>query len=128
MDYLTEMPKSTEQPSIRESLNTAIQDNRATIEKQVRKAFESYHKDLEKKGKDRVDEKALEAFTQNLNSFLSALNVSVTFHFDQKSRNTVIKVIEKESHKVIRQIPSEQMLALAGKMDNLIGLLFNGKA
>ena len=128
MDYLTEMPKSTEQPSIRESLNTAIQDNRATIEKQVRKAFESYHKDLEKKGNDRVDEKALEAFTQNLNSFLSALNVSVTFHFDQKSRNTVIKVIEKESHKVIRQIPSEQMLALAGKMDNLIGLLFNGKA
>lgn len=64
---------------------------------------------------------------------------SVNFSIDQDLKETVVKVIDTDTKKVIRQIPSEDMLALAKRINelqknenagtnDLSGLLFDSKA
>jgi flagellar protein FlaG len=40
----------------------------------------------------------------------------------------IIKVVERGTNKVIREIPSEEFLNLVEKMDQMIGILFDKKA
>ncbi len=63
---------------------------------------------------------------------------SVNFSIDQDLKETVVKVIDTDTKKVIRQIPSEDMLALSKRINelqknenaganDLSGLLFDSK-
>jgi flagellar protein FlaG len=40
----------------------------------------------------------------------------------------VVAVVDAETQEVIRQIPSEEVLAIAARLDEARGLLFEGKA
>lgn len=53
---------------------------------------------------------------------------SLQFSIDKDSGVTVVKVVETESKKVIRQIPSEEVLAIAKALDKLQGLLLKQQA
>ena len=62
-------------------------------------------------------EKAVQQVASQIQSFQRNLNFSI----DEDSGRTVIKVIDSSTDEVIRQIPSEEMLALArqlGEIDN----------
>ncbi|OGR04342.1 MAG: flagellar biosynthesis protein FlaG [Deltaproteobacteria bacterium RIFOXYA12_FULL_61_11] len=51
----------------------------------------------------------------------------MSFQVDDRSEKVVIKVIDKESNEVIRQIPSEEVVALRERVEHLRGMLFNQK-
>ena len=53
---------------------------------------------------------------------------SLQFSIDKDSGSTVVKVVDTESKKVIRQIPSEEVLAIAKALDKLQGLLVKQQA
>lgn len=55
---------------------------------------------------------------------------SIDLQFSQfdKSGKTYVKIIDRSNDKVIREIPSEEALMLAAKMDELIGILFDKQA
>ena len=62
------------------------------------------------------------------NDFVSLVNSAVEFTTDDDTQITVVKVIDKNTKEVIRQIPSEEMLAIAKALDTVQGLLVRQQA
>jgi flagellar protein FlaG len=48
---------------------------------------------------------------------------SLQFSLDKDSGKTVVKVMDTETNEVIRQIPTEEVLALSQAVDKFKGLL-----
>ncbi|NOZ74581.1 MAG: flagellar protein FlaG [FCB group bacterium] len=59
------------------------------------------------------------------NSFVKNIGTKLSFVQDDASGRVVILVKDQDSGKVIRQIPSKEMLELLAKMKNLEGMIFN---
>ncbi|MFQ6614427.1 MAG: flagellar protein FlaG [Fidelibacterota bacterium] len=72
--------------------------------------------------KPRVNVKKL---VKAYNDFARTIGTKLTFVQDSASGRMVILVKDQETGKVIRQIPSQEMLELLAKMKNLEGMLFN---
>lgn len=53
---------------------------------------------------------------------------NLQFMVDGETGKTVIRVVDSATKEVIRQIPNEEVLAIARAMDRLQGLLLKGKA
>lgn len=70
----------------------------------------------------------LDQAVKAVNEFVKPFNNALNFSVDQESRTTVVKVIDQSTKEVIRQIPSEEMLALAKALDTMKGLLIQQKA
>lgn len=62
------------------------------------------------------------------NDFIKPYNDSVQFSIDKDTGETVVKVIDKNTQEIIKQMPSEDMLAMAKALDQLKGLLVKQKA
>lgn len=60
-------------------------------------------------------QKAVEKFASQVQSFQRNLNFSI----DDSTGRTVVKVIDMSNDEVIRQIPSEEMLALAQHLSEI---------
>jgi flagellar protein FlaG len=52
---------------------------------------------------------------------------SVQFEIDSKTGDTVVRVVDQKTKKIIRQIPPEEVLALQKRMAEMRGLLFDHK-
>lgn len=55
------------------------------------------------------------------NTMLQAVNVNLEFMVDDSTKKVVIKIVDKQSGDIVRQIPSEDMLAFIKKMQELDG-------
>ncbi|MDD3328274.1 MAG: flagellar protein FlaG [Zoogloea sp.] len=53
---------------------------------------------------------------------------SLQFSIDKDTHGTVVKIVDTETNKVIRQIPSEEMLQMAKALDKFTGLLMKQTA
>lgn len=63
-----------------------------------------------------------------LNSYVQSLRRDLHFRVDESSNRVVVTVMDSESGEVIRQIPSEDMMAMAQSLGMVQGLLVNEKA
>jgi flagellar protein FlaG len=71
-------------------------------------------------------EEALQHVTESLKSVTSN---NLEFSIDDSTGKTVVKVVDSSTKELIRQIPSEEMLAIAQAIDGEIkGLLVRNKA
>lgn len=75
-----------------------------------------------------VSQAELQDAVTNSNNFLKTVTNAVEFSIDKDSGNTVVKVVDIATKEVIRQYPSEEMLAIAKALDNIQGLLIKQKA
>ena len=64
-----------------------------------------------------ANESVLDEAVQNLNDHVQTVNRELQFTVDKDSGKTVIKVIDKETHEVIRQIPGEEALNVARRLN-----------
>ena len=58
-------------------------------------------------------------------------NRAINFDFDDKTGDVVVKIVDKNSQKVIRQIPPEEMLRIIARLRNYseeVGLLIDTEA
>ena len=53
---------------------------------------------------------------------------SLQFSVDEASGRTIIKVIDKETDQVIRQIPTAEVIAIARRIEDAVGVLLEDKA
>ena len=60
----------------------------------------------------------------DINKVLAGLSISVQFQIDPEYKDVIVKVIDQDSGKVVRQIPTVEVVRIANAMDNLKGLLF----
>lgn len=70
----------------------------------------------------------LSKLVKTVNDFVKPFNSSLEFNIDQDSGQTIVKIMDTSTKEVIKQIPSEEMLALAKALDQLKGLLVTQKA
>lgn len=63
-----------------------------------------------------------------VNEAVKVFNSSVRFSIDEDTKQRVVRVVDLETDEVIRQIPSEEVLAIAKVFDKLQGLLIKDKA
>lgn len=54
-------------------------------------------------------------------------NVGLHFSVHDATGRTMISVIDKETEDLIREVPPEEFLNLAAKIDEMIGILFDKK-
>jgi flagellar protein FlaG len=52
-------------------------------------------------------------------------DVGLVFEVNQESRELVIKIVNRETHQVIRQIPAEEVQRLRAAMQSLLGVVLD---
>lgn len=75
-----------------------------------------------------LDSDALDKALDNLTAHVQNLHRSLQFSVDKGSGDTVVKVIDTETREVIRQIPSEELLAIAERLRETAGVLLEERA
>jgi len=65
---------------------------------------------------------------EKANKHVEAFSTKIAFNYDSERQQSMILVTDKETGKVIRQIPAEEMLDLMDKMEEIAGIIFNGRA
>ena len=73
----------------------------------------------------RVDDQAIQELAAKIQEQHN--NISLSFStYGQKGDKISVTVSEKDTGKVIREIPPEEIQQLSGKMEKMLGMLFNG--
>ena len=63
----------------------------------------------------------------HLNRYIASAVSSIEFSVDEDSGKTVVKVIDSETRKVLRQIPNAEALSLSKSLDRVEGLIIKQK-
>ncbi len=63
-----------------------------------------------------------------LNELVTSLNSDLQFSIDKDTGKTVVKLIDPATDEVIKQIPSEEILAVAKAIDQLKGVFIKQQA
>lgn len=65
---------------------------------------------------------------KDINNFFQAAQRSLGFSIDEASGHMVMQIKDTETNEVIRQIPGEDAIKLAKRLDDLTGILFKAQA
>lgn len=63
-----------------------------------------------------------------LNDAMEQVGTSLTFSVDKDTGRTVVKVVDRKTGEIVRQIPSEEMVRLSQRIAQLMGVLFDDEA
>ncbi len=75
-----------------------------------------------------VDKPALQEAVKKLNETVAPALQTVEFEIDEDTEKMVVKVLDKETKKVIRQMPNEEALAFSKTLDKLQGMVIRQTA
>jgi flagellar protein FlaG len=71
--------------------------------------------------------KEVEVALVEVNAFVQSMQRNLSFTIDEQLGQEIISVTDTETQEVIRQIPSEELVVLRKKMDDVVGILFDTK-
>jgi len=69
----------------------------------------------------------VDAAVEEVNAFVQSMQRNLSFTVDEQLGQQIISVTDAETNEVIRQIPSEELVVLRKKMDDVAGILFDTK-
>lgn len=75
----------------------------------------------------KVSAEEAEKAVNEMNNFMTSMQRNLSFSFDDDLGRDIVSVKDIESDEVIRQIPSEELVVLIKKMDDVAGILFDKK-
>jgi flagellar protein FlaG len=116
-------------PGIDKSFSTGTDQKKTTRRKTALNADSQKASGSE----SRNDEKERNPLSQSLLNKLEQKlqdmhNIGFQFSRHEGTGKTMIKVVNKDTGDVIREIPPEKALDMAAKMDEMLGILFDQKA
>lgn len=76
----------------------------------------------------KLDPDFLEKVTRELNNEFRIFNTAMSFSVDGNTGRTVIKILDRETEKVVREIPPDEMLRIAAKLTEVIGRIVDETA
>ncbi|PKH00851.1 flagellar protein FlaG [Paraglaciecola sp. MB-3u-78] len=110
--------------------NQTTEDKLASVQPETKDL--SNTADIKKQVPLDVSAEQIENAVLKLNEFVQTNSRQLNFSVDEGSNKQVVKVTDSESGKIIRQIPSEELLRLSERLQNLqtdvgtaVGFLFN---
>lgn len=65
---------------------------------------------------------------KKLNEHVAPALQTIEFSLDQDSKRMIVKVVDTETQKVLRQIPNEEVMAMSKTLDKLQGLVIRQTA
>jgi flagellar protein FlaG len=71
---------------------------------------------------------SLESAVASISAFVQGVQRSLDFSVDDTSGEVVVKVTDRDSGEVIRQLPSEEALRLSEQLESLRSLMFEARA
>jgi len=113
--------ESSEKPEIKPVLNLDQVDLRTRDQVDAKNQGQQ-----QKQGK--VTELAMPGILKDLENKINQMQeVGMVFSQYKDSGKMIVRVVEKGSNKIIREIPTEEFMDLVEKMDQMIGILFDKK-
>ena len=73
----------------------------------------------------KATEEKINRVSELMNDYVSSVQRDIKIKVDNETGKIIVKVISKEDGKVIREIPPEEMLALAARMEEIAGAFFD---
>ncbi|MBI9074751.1 MAG: flagellar protein FlaG [Desulfatibacillum sp.] len=70
----------------------------------------------------------LEVLKDHTSENISMRNIGFEYGFHEGTGRMTVTMVDKDTDEVIREIPSERLLDLVNKMEELVGVLFDAKA
>lgn len=79
------------------------------------------------KNSNEIPNEELILAADNMNKHVQSLKRDLHFSIDEQTGETVIQVIDSESQKTIRTIPSEEFVSVAQHLNQTVGVLLNAE-
>ncbi|WP_198245383.1 flagellar protein FlaG [methane-oxidizing endosymbiont of Gigantopelta aegis] len=111
-------PVSKKQQNNQANPLTRLQDLSQVRQKDQKEAV-NRQDNLEKGNVLEADFGQLKQAVKDVNAVFQETQRNLQFQIDEDTQEMVVKIVDKESGEVIRQIPSEEMLALTKRMQEL---------
>jgi len=109
-----------------EKSGTKPVQNLDQIDLRTRDQIDAKAQDQQKQAKS--TEQAIPAILKDLENKINQMQeVGLEFSQYKNSGKMIVKVVEKGTKKVIREIPTEEFMALVEKMNQMIGILYDKK-
>lgn len=74
-----------------------------------------------------ISAEKLQASVDKLNQFMKEGQRSLAFTVDDSAEQVVVRVTDRETNELVRQIPTEEALAIQEHLDSVMGMLLNEK-
>ncbi|MFA6506608.1 MAG: flagellar protein FlaG [Treponemataceae bacterium] len=85
----------------------------------------AYHAPVAERVPASVTHQELDTATKDLERLSLAFNKKLRFSIDQATDEVIVKVIDAESDKVIKELPPKELQRLHQKLKEMIGLLID---
>ncbi|SFD96843.1 flagellar protein FlaG [Lentibacillus persicus] len=102
------------------------QHSRYTAAAAKEKSAESSSNTDQQKKKN-MDKDQIETIVAQLNDFMEPTRTSLKFELHDKLNDYYVKVIDRDTEEVIREIPPEKMLDMHAAMEEFAGFLIDEK-
>ncbi len=80
----------------------------------------------EEQGESKLSLEELEVVTEELNEYMDDLQTNLGFSIHKKlNHQVVVEIKNRDTDELIKQIPSEELLGIKEKMEELTGILFD---
>lgn len=80
------------------------------------------------KDSNTLSEKDTKELVDKLNEQMGVLNTSIRFGYNDKINSMFVNILEAKSGKVIRKIPTEEVMSLSEHLKELVGVIFDKKS
>lgn len=94
----------------------------------ARNALDEKRLRREEDAKSRLSRADLQDALNEVQARMDQMGTNLQFSMDKVAEDIVVKVTDKKNGELIRQIPSEDVIELRKKLEELSGLLFDEKA
>ena len=81
-----------------------------------------------KEEEEELEKQDVEEVTKFLNESSALFNLSLQFRVHDETSRIVVSVTNSDTDEVIRQIPAQEVLDLAERLNEMVGVLFNETA
>ncbi len=75
-----------------------------------------------------VSHEQLKAAIKSVQEYIEPINNALEFSMNDDTNQMVVKIIDRDTKEVIRQMPSEEMIAIAKALDSIKGLFVKQNA
>ncbi|MGV8074647.1 MAG: flagellar protein FlaG [Syntrophobacteraceae bacterium] len=94
----------------------------------VKPKLEAYRKTVHEERKSPSDSKQLKTLVSEVQSCMEDLNTEIEVTVHEETGELVVKVLNRQTGDIIRQIPAEELIKLHKKLKELQGVLLDEKA
>ncbi len=98
------------------------------LQRQIEKSPVQQVKEQNEQNLQKLSKDQLEDLFKSMKEKFDYMNKYLKIEIDKDLHEPVVKIVDKRTNQVVRQIPPEYLLEIAKKLDELVGLLFNKEA